>query len=136
MSPRAPHPLVVCEAHPGHGEEVAEDLVAYGYEVRCCPDEEALLEAVSDRHPSAVVYELHHQLPVDLAILALVRRLLPNVPLVLIAGEHAQPTVRALRAMQPAVIAAEPVSREGLRDAVRSAVRRARARVRRGVAVA
>jgi len=130
MGPRERHPLVVCEAHPGHGEDVAAELVSYGYEVRCCGDEEALIEAVSERHPSAVVYELHHQLPVDLAILVLVRRLLPDVPLVLIAHGHETPTVRALRTMQPAVLAHEPVDREGLRAAVRRAVRRARERLR------
>jgi DNA-binding NarL/FixJ family response regulator len=127
MRAAARHPLVVCEAHPGHGEEVAEELVAFGYEVRCCADEESLIDAVATRHPSAVVYELHHQLPVDLAILALLRRVLPGVPLVLLAGERAAPAPHALRAMRPAVVAHEPVSRDQLHAAVRAAVRRSRA---------
>ena len=133
MRARARHPLVVCEAHPGHGESVAEELVEAGYEVRCCPDGESLIEAVAQQHPSAVVYELCHQLPVDMAILALVRRVLPGIPLVLLTCESEGPSLRALREMSPAVLAHEPVGREGLRTAVRTAVRRGRSRAKRVV---
>ena len=97
MRARARHPLVVCEAHPGHGEAVAEELVEAGYEVRCCADEESLIEAVATRHPCAVVYELRHQILVDMAILALLRRVLPHVPLVLLTHDTAGPPVRAPR---------------------------------------
>ena len=130
MRVRARHPLVVCEAHPGHGEEVAQELVEAGYEVRCCADEESLIEAVATSAPGAVVYELRHQLPVDMAILALLRRVLPGVPLVLLTSESEGPSLRALRAMRPAVLAHEPVGREGLHAAVKKAVRSARSHER------
>jgi DNA-binding NarL/FixJ family response regulator len=136
MRVRARHPLVVCEAHPGHGEAVAEELVEAGYEVRRCADEESLIEAVATRHPCAVVYELRHQLPVDMAILALLRRVLPHVPLVLLSHDASGPSLRALRGMSPAVLAHEPVGRDGLRAAVRTAVARGRSRERRHPAIA
>ena len=105
MRARVRHPLVVCEAHPGHGEAVAEELVEAGYDVFRCPDEDSLIASLGNRHPRAIVYELRHQLPVDLAILALVRRVLPDVPLVLLTSQLEGPTLRALRAMAPAVLA-------------------------------
>lgn len=137
MGTRVRYSLVVCEAHPGRSEGVAQALAGFGYDVRCCGDEEALIEAVSSRHPTAVVYELHHQVLVDLAILALVRRVLPDIPLVLVAGETAEPTVHALRAIHPAVVAHGPVGpddlREALRGVIRSAARRMRAHAGAGV---
>lgn len=131
------HAVVVCEAHPGHGEAVAEALVAVGYEVHCCPDEESLLEAASTASPRAIVYELRHQLPVDLAILALVRRVLPRVPLLVVAGALAEPAIEALRAFDSTVFDARRVEPASLVDAVREAVRPARsrrARARRAMA--
>ena len=130
MRAHASHPLLVCESHPGHGEAVAEELVALGYEVRRCADEEAMIAAAAAQRPSAVVYELRHQVPVDLAILALVRRVLPDVPLIVVARELAEAAMQALRAVHPDVFAAEPVSPDDLRAAVRTAVRHARAQRR------
>ncbi len=136
MKLRERHPLVVCGAHPGHGEAVAEDLVALGYEVRHCTDEETLIEVAAALRPSAIVYELQHQLPVDLAILALVRRVLPHVPFVVVAGALAEQAVRALRAVNPTVLTCDPVDRSELRAAVRLAVRRSRFAERREQATA
>ena len=131
MSLRVRHPLVVCGAHPGHGEAVAQDLASFGYEVRHCTDEESLIEVAAEVRPCAIVYELQHQLPVDLAILALVRRVLPCVQLIVVAGEFAEQAVRALRAVNPMVLGTGPIDRSELRSAVRLAVRRARNAVRR-----
>jgi len=128
MSAQVRHRVLVCEAHPGHGEPVARLLLSVGYDVRCCPDEESLIEAVAAQTPRVVVYELHHQLPVDLAILALVRRVVPAVPLVVVAGQRAGPAANALRALHPTVLEHEPVDREELHSAVRAAVRRSRRR--------
>jgi DNA-binding NarL/FixJ family response regulator len=131
MKLRERHPLVVCGAHPGHGEAVAGELVGFGYEVRHCTDEESLIEVAAEVRPCAIVYELQHQLPVDLAILALVRRVLPSVQLVVVAGALAEQAVRALRAVSPTVLAHDPMDRSELRDAVRLAVRRSRFAERR-----
>jgi DNA-binding NarL/FixJ family response regulator len=126
MNIRERHPLVVCGAHAGHGEAVAEELHSFGYDVRHCVDEESLIEAAAALRPRAIVYELHHQLAVDLAILSLVRRILPDVPLVVVAGDMAAQAVNALRAVHPTVLAHDPVDRRELRVAVRLAVRRSR----------
>jgi DNA-binding NarL/FixJ family response regulator len=124
MKPQARHSLVVCGAHPGHGESVAEELVSFGYDVRHCTDEESLITQAAEHRPCAIIYELQHQLPVDLAILALVRRVLPHVPFVVVAGALAEQAVRVLRAVHPMVLAHDPVDRSELRNAVRLAVRR------------
>lgn len=124
MTHRARQLLVVCGSHAGHGEAVAEELVGFGYDARHCIDEESLMEAAFTLRPRAIVYELHHQLSVDLAILALVRRVLPRVPLIVVAGAMAEQAVRALRAVNPTVLAHDPVDRSELHDAVRLALRR------------
>ena len=125
MKSRARQLLVVCGTHAGHGEAVVEELVGSGYDARHCIDEESLMEAAFTLRPRAIVYELHHQLPVDLAILSLVRRLLPHVPLIVVAGALAEQAVRALRAVNPTVLTHDPVDRSELLDAVRLALRRA-----------
>jgi DNA-binding NarL/FixJ family response regulator len=131
MKLRARHSLVVCGAHRGHGEDVAEELISFGYAVCHCTDEESLVELAAAQRPCAIVYELQHQLPVDLAILALVRRVLPHVPFIVVAGQLAEQAVRVLRAVHPTVLAHDPVDRSELREAVRLAVRRSRIAERR-----
>ncbi len=130
MRKYACHPLVVCEAHPGQSESLAEELSVLGYDVRPCPDEESMIEAMAARRPVAVVYELRHQVHVDVAILALLRRLVPDVPLVLVTRDLAAAALRALCVVHPDVLTTEPVARVDLRAAVRTAVRHARARRR------
>ena len=136
MKHGARHPLVVCGSHPGHGEAVAEELVAFGYDVRHCADEESLVEAAAALRPCAIVYELHHQLSVDLAILSLVRRVLPHVPLVVVAGALAEQAICGLSTLHATVLGHEPVDRTELRHAVRLAVRRSRVAIRREEATA
>jgi DNA-binding NtrC family response regulator len=131
MSARTHQAVVVCESRPGHGESVAALLVSIGYDVRLCSDEEALIEAMAARPPRAVVYELRHQVPVDLAILSLVRRVLPGVPLVVVSGPLSEHAVRSLRAVNPLLLTHDPVDFEELRAAVRRAVARSRRRVAR-----
>jgi len=131
MKSRAHYSVVVCESRPGHGDAVASELAGYGYEVRRCSDEMSLIETSVASRPRAIVYELHHQLPVDLAILSLVRRVLPHIPLVVIAGALAEHAVRVLRAIDPTVLAHEPVDRAELIAAVRHAMRRSRISQRR-----
>lgn len=124
MKSRARQLLVVCGSHAGHGEAVVEELVGFGYDARHCIDEESLMEAAFTLRPRAIVYELHHQLSVDLAILALVRRVLPRVPLIVVAGAMAEQAVQALCAVNPTVLTHDPVDRSELLDAVRLALRR------------
>jgi DNA-binding response OmpR family regulator len=131
MKSRAHHSVVVCEAHSGHGDAVAEKLAQSGYDVRRCTDEMSLIETSVASRPRAIVYELHHELPVDLAVLSLVRRVLPHIPLVVVAGALAEHAIRVLRAIDPTVLAHEPVDRAELIAAVRSAMRRSRVSERR-----
>ena len=136
MRLRARQPLVVCGARPGHGEAVAAELVSFGYDVRHCSDEESLAAAACALRPHAIVYELQHQLPVDLAILALVRRVMPHVPLIVVACGLAEQAERGLHALHPTVLGHDPVDRGELRHAVQLALRRSRELLRRERAAA
>lgn len=120
------HPLVVCDSHPGHAESVTHPLVSIGCEVRPYDDEEELIEAAAAQRPSAIVYELRHQLPVDLAILTLVRRALPDVPLVVVAGALADTTRRALRGACTAIVTSETLELGEVAAVVRTLLRHAR----------
>jgi hypothetical protein len=110
---------------------VAEELVAFGYDVRHCSDEESLVAVASALRPRAIVYELKHQLCVDQAILALVRRALPHVPLIVVACGVAEQAERGLHSLHPTVLAHDPVDRGELRHAVKVALRRSRDWLRR-----
>ena len=136
MRSRAHYSVVVCESHPGHADAVAGQLLEYGYDVRRCADELALIETSVASRPRAIVYELHHDLPVDLAVLSLVRRVLPHIPLVVVAGALAEHAIRVLRAIDPTVLEHEPVDRAELIAAMRRAMRRSRISERRERALA
>jgi DNA-binding NarL/FixJ family response regulator len=127
MSSRARHSLVVCGAHPGHGEAVVAELAEFGYDVHHCADEESLVEAAASVRPRAIVYELQHQLSVDLAILALVRRIVPHVPLIVVACGHRDQAERGLESLHPTVLEHDPVDRGELLQAVQRAIQRSRA---------
>ena len=115
---------------------MAGQLVGYGYDVRTCADEMTLIETSVASRPRAIVYELHHDLPVDLAVLSLVRRVLPHIPLIVIAGALAEHAIRVLRAIDPTVLSREPVDRAELISAVRRAMRRSKISERRERALA
>ena len=136
MSTRAHCSVVVCETRSDGGDAAASGLSGCGWDVRRCDDEMSLIETAVASRPRAIVYELHHQLSVDLAMLSLVRRVLPNVPLVILAGALAEHVARGLRAIHPTVLAHEPVDRAELIAAVRNAMRRSRVGRRRDRALA
>jgi DNA-binding response OmpR family regulator len=134
MSTRARHAVMVVETRPGRFGPVADELDAGGFDVRRCDDDMSLIETAASARPRAIVYELHHEMSVDLAVLALVRRVLPRIPLVVVAGAFAEHAARVLRPLRPTVLAREPVDRAELIAAVRTAVRRSRITARRGSA--
>lgn len=99
-------------------------LAAAGMRMVTRPAGESLLEGALDLHPDAVLYELSSENAVDLAVLQLLRRTCPHLPLVLIAGDASIGEQRVLRELRPTYYAVQPVDPEEIVDALRAALHR------------
>ena len=88
------------------------------------PPGESLLEGALDLHPDAVLYEMRSDNPVDLAVLQLLRRTCPQMPLVLIVGDASIGEQRLLRELRPIYYAVQPADPEEIVDALRAALHR------------
>ena len=87
----------------------------------CCDDCEELLSEVVQHPPDVVVYEVRPESVSDLAVLWLLRRVAPRLPLVLVGeGRAAPPDVSA--ELAPLFRSPLPVRRRSLRNVVRSAL--------------
>ncbi len=123
MTTRKRHPIVVCEAHPGTADAVSTLLDAEGFVVHRSTDDESLIEATASHAPRAIVYVLAHDLAVDIALLQLLRRVAPDVPLVLIGAPH--PTLAArLAPVHPVHVTHAPLDAHVLGGALRHAIRK------------
>ncbi len=87
----------------------------------CCDDCEELLSEVVQHPPDVVVYEVRPQSASDLAVLRLLRRVAPRLPLVLV-GEGQAPAWDVPEDLAPLYRSPLPVKKRGLRKAVRSAL--------------
>ena len=111
------------------GRELDPDLAAVlsgdGFVLIRCADVAALLEAVVERRPVAVVIVLAAN-DHDLRLLQLVRRAAPEVRLILLARDGDLGLQRTLQAMRPYYYDVGSFDPAELREAVLSAVRPAR----------
>lgn len=127
MTLRTHETIVVCGAQAGHAEGVAVLLDEAGWDVRSCGACEELLEIICEHRPRAIVYALAHQIAVDLALLALLRQVAPDLPVVVVAS--AERSVRAgLPDLHAVVLEHTPADGLRLRNALRAALRRKRRR--------
>jgi DNA-binding NtrC family response regulator len=128
MTLRTREPIVLCGPQCRHTDIVAGMLGEEGWAVTFCSGCEALFELVSEHRPRAIVYALAHQIAVDLALLALLRQVAPDLPVVVVASaEHGSHAGR-LDAAHPVVLEQSPADRFRLRNALRAALRRPRKR--------
>ena len=79
---------------------------------------EALLEEVSARAPSVVLFSLAPGRQDDLVALHFLRRVAPDLPLVIVAGEATLEIRRAIQALRPVYFAVRPVEAAELHDAL------------------
>jgi DNA-binding NtrC family response regulator len=86
-----------------------------------CDDCEEMLSEVVAHPPDVVVYEVRPESVSDLAVLRLLRRIAPRLPLVLV-GEGPTPTWEAPAELAPLYHAPLPAEEDGLREAVFSAL--------------
>jgi DNA-binding NtrC family response regulator len=94
----------------------------------CCDDCEEMLSEVARQPPDVVVYEVRPESVSDLAVLRLLRRVAPRLPLVLV-GEGLAPAGDAPAELAPLYRSPLPVERDRLRRAVHSALTAASAAV-------
>jgi len=99
-------------------------LEAEGFDLVACPDAHALLEELMHQVPDAVIYALHADCREDLGVLRLMRRAVPDVPLVLLAAEDSLDTRKITQSLRPIYYAVCPVDEAELREVIRTAVSR------------
>jgi DNA-binding NtrC family response regulator len=108
-------------------EEILTSLRDPAWELVDCKDGKALLEAVVERRPSAVVVA-YSPTQASLGLLSLVRRAAPHVPFILLACDGDLELQKALQEMRPYYYDLVPFDPDEVREAVRSAVSPTRAR--------
>ncbi|MBI5709457.1 MAG: hypothetical protein HZC42_04020 [Candidatus Eisenbacteria bacterium] len=79
---------------------------------------EALLEEISVRQPGVVLFSLAPGREDDLVALRFLRRVAPDLPLVIVAGEATLEIRRAIQALRPVYFAVRPVETAELHDAL------------------
>ena len=99
-------------------------LEAEGFDVVACPDARALLEEVMQRAPDSVIYALQANCHEDLGVLQLMRRAIPDVPLVLLACEDSLETRRLTQSLRPTYYAMCPVDGAELLEVMRATLTR------------
>jgi len=106
-------------------EQCALELANDGLHLVVCQERRALLESFSERRPDAIVYVLR-EWAADRCVLSVLRRVAPNLPMILLgepAGIGARRAVQELRPTYYAVFPLEPLE---LCDAIRGALDRRR----------
>ena len=97
-------------------------LTADGHRVIHGASRDLLLEDLVQHRPDVLIFMLRAQQAADLAVLHLVRRRMPDLPVVMVADESSLHTERAVRELRPVYYAVAPVEGEELREAVRAAL--------------
>jgi DNA-binding NtrC family response regulator len=107
--------LYHCQAAEEHA------LLADDLNFVCCDDCEEMLSEVVLHPPDVVVYEVRPESVSDLAVLRLLRRVAPRLPLVLV-GEGQAPAWEFPAELAPLYRSPLPVQESGLREAVHRAL--------------
>ncbi len=118
--------LVFCLCPDRAGESVCAALRAEGLRLIHGENRDLLIEELVHHRPDVLIYTLRRQQAADLAVLQLVRRLLPDLPVVLVAEEGSLHTEKMVRELQPVYYAVSPVEGDELRQAVQAALVRRR----------
>jgi DNA-binding response OmpR family regulator len=107
---------------PGEESPLASQLDPGLYDVVWCNEDEDVLDKVILRHPRALVFALGPRFQSDLALLYLLRRVAPSVPLILVAATASLETQKMIQDLRPTYYMVRPVDRIELDEAVAGAV--------------
>ena len=89
-----------------------------GHDVVVCTGREALFDALTLRRPDLIIYVLGDP-ALDLGVLWVVRRLAPNLPLILLGGPSGLDVRRSVQELRPIYYGVFPLEPAELGDAVR-----------------
>ena len=96
-------------------------LAGEGHEVIVCRGREELFDHLTERRPDVLVYVLG-ELMVDLAVLALIRRVAPKLPIILLGGPAGLEARRSVQELKPTYYGVFPLEPAELGDAVHGAL--------------
>jgi DNA-binding NtrC family response regulator len=116
--------VLLCQCAELMAHELKEALADEGITVTSCPSGESMIEALLREKPAAVVHVLSSDPQQDMALLRLLRRVAPEVPLILLAETGSLEVQRQLIELRPIFYDVLPVRPDDLLDAVRAAVER------------
>jgi hypothetical protein len=106
-------------------EQCARELAHDGLDLVVCQEREALLESFSERRPDAIVYVLG-EWGADRCVLSMLRRVAPNLPMILVGGPAGIDARRAVQELRPTYYAVFPLEPLELCNAIRGALDRRR----------
>ncbi len=113
--------VIVFEAAANGEPSLARMLAAGGCDVSPVATPGALADAVASGLFQAVLFALSPERSDDLVALRLLRRLVPDFPLIIVADDTSLEVRRLIQTMRPIYFAARPVEAEELCEAVRAA---------------
>ena len=96
-------------------------LAGEGHEIVVCQGREALFDQLTERRPDVLVYVLG-DLIVDLGVLALLRRVAPKLPIILLGGPAELEARRSVQELKPTYYGVFPLDPAELSDAVHGAL--------------
>jgi DNA-binding NarL/FixJ family response regulator len=101
---------------------LASQLDPGNYDVVWCNEEEDVLDQVIQRRPHVLVFALGAQCQRDLALLFLLRRVAPAVPLILVASTASLETQKMIQDLRPTYYVVRPVDQTELHEAIAAAI--------------
>lgn len=96
-------------------------LGGHGHEIVVCTGREELFDQLTRQRPDVLVYVLG-ELTVDLAVLSLLRRVAPRLPIVLLGGPSGLEARRAVQDLKPVYYGVFPLEPAELSEAVSAAI--------------
>ena len=118
--------ILIHEPNPDRDERLCL-LAGKGQDIVVCRDRESLVGAMAERRPDVLVYVLK-DLADDLGLLALLRRVAPMLPIILLGGPTDLASRRSIQELKPTYYGVFPLETSELTDAVRGALHRCGAR--------
>ena len=118
--------VILCDARPDapEGPRIAASLRHLGVAVEVCPDGPKFLEAAATDSPSVAIYALGADFETDLGILRLLRRMRPEIEIVLLADQSTLPARVAVQPLRPMFCSVGPLDADEVTGVVRAALRR------------
>ena len=104
-------------------DECCSSLQREGAEVVVCRNREGLVGALGDRRPDVLVYVIE-DLARDLELLAVLRRIAPTLPIILLGRSSELGSRRSIQELKPTYYGVLPLEASELSDAVHGALRR------------